>query len=131
MKPAKRQGNVWFVSYKKNFIPLNRLAYIGESLYVYDVKKAFLIAYHVVHLAGEFMLTDHDELRWLAAGEFDADTVKWPSVTVTLVEQYKAMKATGDYLQDSVLAHYGEARLLRDARKKWTNVLLQKVTLSQ
>src|SRR6056297_3596411 len=44
-------------------------AFIAESVYDYGTKIVRLLAFEVEHISGEFKLTDHDELRWLADTE--------------------------------------------------------------
>jgi 8-oxo-dGTP diphosphatase len=57
--------------------------YLGESVYNYGIKTIKLLAYHVIHISGDFRLTDHDEFRWLSRTElYD---VQWAPADVALL----------------------------------------------
>jgi mutator protein MutT len=81
-------------------------AFVGESIYDYGTKVVRLMAYQVEHLAGDFELIDHDELRWLALDELDS--VEWAPADIPLVEQYHAMAVTAAYYQDNAQAYCQE-----------------------
>ncbi len=71
-------------------------AYIGDSVYDYGEKIIHLLGYEVEHIAGDFKLVDHDELRWLEIDQL-AD-MKWAPADIPLVEQYEARaRAVGYY----------------------------------
>lgn len=61
--------------------------FFGESCYDYGTKVVRLLAYRVVHVAGDFELIAHDALHWLAINELDE--VTWAPADVALVELYK------------------------------------------
>jgi 8-oxo-dGTP diphosphatase len=63
--------------------------FFGESLFDYGTKIIRLMAYRVEHVAGDFKLLAHDELRWLSLDELDQ--VKWAPADVTLVDQLKLL----------------------------------------
>jgi len=63
--------------------------FLGESVFDYGEKVIKLIAYQVVHLAGEFQLHDHDEIRWLSHGE--VHDVEWAPADIPLLELVKHM----------------------------------------
>ena len=77
-------------------------AYIGESVYDYGEKIVHLLGYEVQHIAGDFQLVDHDELRWLDIDQlFD---VKWAPADIPLVEQYEARaRAIGYYSANAIV----------------------------
>jgi mutator protein MutT len=81
-------------------------AFIGESTYDYGNEVVRLLAYNVEHLAGDFQLIDHDELRWLTLDELY--TVQWAPADIPLVEQYKAMAGTAAYYGDNAQAYCDE-----------------------
>ena len=57
--------------------------YLGESVHDYGVKTIKLLAYHVIHISGDFCLSDHDELRWLSRAElYD---VEWAPADIPLL----------------------------------------------
>ena len=62
-------------------------AFLGESCFDYGTKIVRLLAYQVEHIAGDFELVAHDELRWLSLNELDQ--VEWAPADVALVELYK------------------------------------------
>ena len=41
--------------------------FVAENVHDYGDKVVRLLAYEVVHIAGEFRLTDHDAIDWLPA----------------------------------------------------------------
>ncbi len=48
--------------------------FICSSTYTYPHGRIELVAYRVSHLSGEFVLNDHEEIRWVAPaemGEYD------------------------------------------------------------
>lgn len=81
-------------------------AYIGESVYDYGEKIVRLLSYEVQHIAGEFKLVDHDELRWLAIDQL-AD-VKWAPADIPLVEQYEARARAVGYYSTSAIEYCEE-----------------------
>ena len=66
-------------------------AFVGVSIYDYGTKVVRLMAFQVEHLAGDFVLYDHDEIRWLALDELDS--VEWAPADIPLVELYKTIVA--------------------------------------
>lgn len=66
-------------------------AFVGESIYDYGAKIVRLLAYQVEHVAGDFELIDHDEIRWLSLGELN--NVQWAPADIPLVELYKKLVA--------------------------------------
>ena len=76
-------------------------AYIGDSVYDYGEKIIHLLGYEVEHIAGDFKLVDHDELRWLEIDQL-AD-MKWAPADIPLVEQYEARaRAVGYYSSKAI-----------------------------
>jgi 8-oxo-dGTP diphosphatase len=63
--------------------------FIGESVFDYGEKIIRLIAYQVVHLAGEFQLEDHDEIRWLSLNELE--DILWAPADIPLLEPVKKL----------------------------------------
>jgi len=63
--------------------------FIGESIFDYGEKIIRLIAYQVEHLAGDFQLEDHDEIRWLSHKELD--DIMWAPADVPLLEPVKKL----------------------------------------
>jgi 8-oxo-dGTP diphosphatase len=63
--------------------------FFGESIYDYGEKTIRLLAFHVEHVGGDFMLNDHDELRWLAIDELDE--VEWAPADIPLLEKVKSV----------------------------------------
>lgn len=68
--------------------------FIGESLYDYGNKSVRLLAYMVEHVAGEFRLNDHDEIRWLLHNELYE--VEWAPADVPLVERFRELYTDAD-----------------------------------
>ena len=66
--------------------------FMAESLYDYGTKVVRLLAFEVEHISGEFNLTDHDEIRWLAADELFS--VDWAPADIPLVEYYLTRKSS-------------------------------------
>jgi len=83
-------------------------AFVGESVFDYGTKVVRLMAYQVEHLAGDFELIDHDQLRWLALDELSS--VEWAPADVPLVEQYLEMANTADFYQNNAQAYCDETR---------------------
>ena len=67
--------------------------FFGESFFDYGTKAIHLLAYRVTHIAGNFQLVAHDEIRWLSIDELDL--VEWAPADVPLVKLYKATAFTG------------------------------------
>ena len=61
--------------------------FVVESIFDYGDKRIRLLAYKAKHLAGEFQLIDHDEIRWLAIE--DLDTLKWTPADLPIIEALK------------------------------------------
>ena len=68
--------------------------FIAENVHDYGEKVVHLMAYSVRHLAGDFRLTDHDQICWLPRAELHS--IKWAPADVPLVEAVVAGAATGD-----------------------------------
>jgi len=83
-------------------------AFVGESVFDYGTKVVRLMAYQVEHLAGDFELIDHDQLRWLALGELNS--VEWAPADIPLVEQYLAVANTAAFYQNNAEAYCDETR---------------------
>jgi 8-oxo-dGTP diphosphatase len=66
-------------------------AFLGESVFDYGEKIIRLIAYQVIHLAGEFQLHDHDEIRWLSLRELDH--IEWAPADIPLLVPVKKILA--------------------------------------
>jgi mutator protein MutT len=81
-------------------------AYIGESVYDYGEKIVRLLGYEVEHVAGDFKLVDHDELRWLEVDQLKE--VKWAPADIPLVEQYEARARTVDYYSNNSIQYCEE-----------------------
>jgi 8-oxo-dGTP diphosphatase len=45
--------------------------FVAESVFNYGDKKIRLLGYRAQHISGEFILNDHDEVRWIFPNEFD------------------------------------------------------------
>ena len=45
--------------------------FVAESIFDYGTVKVRLLGYKAKYVLGEFNLNDHDEIKWVAAGEFD------------------------------------------------------------
>lgn len=43
--------------------------FFGESCFDYGTKQIRLLCYYVKYLSGNFVLSDHDEIRWLPASK--------------------------------------------------------------
>lgn len=67
--------------------------FLGESVFDYGEKIIKLIAYQVSHLAGDFQLIDHDEIRWLSLGE--VHDVEWAPADIPLLKPVKNLLANG------------------------------------
>ncbi len=80
--------------------------FVGESVFDYGTKVVRLMAYKVEHLAGDFELIDHDQLRWLALDELYS--VEWAPADIPLVEQYLAMANTAEYYETNAQAYCDE-----------------------
>jgi mutator protein MutT len=72
--------------------------YLGESVFSYPEKNIRLIAYYVNWLAGEFCLTVHDRINWVAAGDLEA------------VELAEADIAIAQFLQQQEKTEYDGGR---------------------
>ncbi len=46
--------------------------FVAESVFNYGDKKVRLLGYRAQHISGEFILNDHDEVRWIFPNEFDS-----------------------------------------------------------
>ena len=60
-------------------------SFIGESIYEYDHGAIKLIGYEVEHLSGEFVLTVHDDMKWVGVGElleYDLAPADVPLITI-------------------------------------------------
>jgi len=97
--------------------------FVGESIYDYGTKLVHLMAYQVEHLAGDFQLIDHDDMRWLTLA--DVDTVEWAPADIPLVEQYKTMAGTAAYYDDNAQAYCDETSgfELRELYKPFLDLL--------
>ena len=92
---------------KEEFTITTRVGvFVGESVFDYGTKIVRLMAYEVEHLAGDFKLIDHDELRWL--GLDDLNSVEWAPADIPLVEQYLAMANTDDFYKSNAQAYCDE-----------------------
>ena len=80
--------------------------FVGESVYDYGNKTVRLLAFYVNHVAGEFQLIDHDELRWLSLDELNQ--VDWAPADIPLVEQYKALSSTSAYYENNAQTYCNE-----------------------
>jgi 8-oxo-dGTP diphosphatase len=45
--------------------------FIADSIYQYPMFTIQLLGYRVIHLNGDFKLTDHDRLEWVTLNEID------------------------------------------------------------
>jgi 8-oxo-dGTP diphosphatase len=59
--------------------------YLGESVHDDGEKIVRLLAYRVTHVSGDFALTDHDALKWLARDALYS--VQWAPADIPLVAQ--------------------------------------------
>lgn len=71
--------------------------YVGENLHSYDDKTIRLIAYQVKHICGEFLLTDHDDIKWLKIDELN--DLKWAPADIPLIEQFKSNLSIQQFYQ--------------------------------
>ena len=69
--------------------------FVGENLHNYGNKVIRLLAFEVEHISGDFVLVDHDQLRWLSPDELFH--VNWAPADIPLVEQYQAAARTSAY----------------------------------
>lgn len=83
-------------------------SFVGESIYDYGTKIIRLLAYQVEHISGDFVLNDHDEVRWLAIDEMDS--VKWAPADIPLVEQYRATASNRAYYNQNAQVYCEETR---------------------
>jgi len=83
-------------------------AFVGESIYDYGLKTVRLFAYEVEHMAGEFVLIDHDTLCWLGLNELDR--IQWAPADISLVEQYKHMAMTAAYYSKNAQDYCAQTR---------------------
>jgi 8-oxo-dGTP diphosphatase len=60
-------------------------SYLGESNYQYPNKKIQLKAFFVDHIAGEFLLNVHDNIKWISIDELP--TLDWAPADIELVNQ--------------------------------------------
>lgn len=82
--------------------------YVGDSTYDYGGKIIRLLAYRVEHISGEFVLHDHDEMRWLALE--DLKNLNWAPADIPLVELYLASASTTNYYEDNAIAYCNQTR---------------------
>ncbi len=83
--------------------------YIGESIYDYGTKKIRLLGYTVHHLKGDFILRDHDMIRWLPVGDIDdihrlvesITTLSWAPADIPLVQEFAARR-----FHEETIAYY-------------------------
>jgi len=83
-------------------------AYVGESLHDYGTKIVRLMAYQVEHVSGDFKLSDHDEMRWLAVDELES--VEWAPADIPLVKEYQSIARTREYYANNAQAYCEETR---------------------
>lgn len=61
--------------------------FVSESIFNYGEKRIRLLAYKVKHLAGDFQLIDHDEIRWLPIEGLDS--LKWAPADLPIIAALK------------------------------------------
>lgn len=83
--------------------------FVTESIFDYGEKRIRLLAYRVKHLAGDFQLIDHDEIRWLPIEELDS--LKWAPADIPIIEALKQQaktKPTSEFYANNSQTYYDE-----------------------
>jgi len=88
--------------------------FVAESIFDYGDKRIRLLAYKVKHLAGEFQLIDHDEIRWLPIEELDS--LKWAPADIPIIaalKQQAKAKPTAEFYANNA-QNYADETLAYD-----------------
>ncbi|MCJ8315217.1 MAG: 8-oxo-dGTP diphosphatase MutT [Pseudomonadales bacterium] len=83
--------------------------FVAESVFDYGEKCIRLLAYKVKHLAGDFQLIDHDEIRWLAIEELDS--LKWAPADIPIIaalKQQAEAEPTSEFYANNAQAYCDE-----------------------
>jgi len=83
--------------------------FVAESIFDYGEKRIRLLAYKVKHLAGDFQLIDHDEIRWLPIEELDS--LKWAPADIPIIAALKQQanaKTTSAFYVNNAQAYFEE-----------------------
>ncbi|MBT1451887.1 NUDIX domain-containing protein [Glaciecola sp. XM2] len=104
-------------------------SYVGENIHRYGEKTIRLIAYQVEHIAGEFLLTDHDKIEWVTVDQLT--DFNWAPADIPLINAFKNALSISNFYHSNANDYFNETVTanMQVNRERFTRLLTKNASV--